>query len=621
MRVTLLFCSLIIFYGCTNTKPGQIFGPKPNNEYPVFEKTITFSEPSLAAEVTKGQPVVLKYYTSEPFKKAIKNSVFINPTEHLFSAPTVEPELMEWTDEYVRTAFLPEALNELIPVNHHTSGATMGWQFGEEYVCLPRARQQTVIEYQSADFSAGTPEDLLVSDRGPIGLDAPYYLKEGFITNKEYREFIEYVRDSIARRILGEDVDKEFFVREPDETIPPLNWEKFLDWSNPKYKEALADMKHPLHERVTCIGLLDARKLVHDYYMPVYPEFPDKSLLYNKINIYPDTLRWLGEDYYPGNIEDAIMQKYLWDWRYNSYPVIGLSPYQVQAFLEWKTENHNAFLRSGNKPPEMVVQYALPTRQDAKAYPPDSVRHVQLNAARLSYWRITAGDYRKFVEYARDSVIRTLLAENVDPSYYTAISLQKETPKLDWTKPIIWEYGETITMLNNMQLLNPAVNLGVTLIPAAAVQENLKAKVFHHKADYFDMKAAPPQLDLSFTNVLGQNDGKLGHEDRSRLIKQAFSYLLPSETEWRQKRGEHFLKNTMYDAEVMVGISYPQAVNYFRWRQHSKGFSADAEDLYIPTEQQWKDAMRKRFPNSNELSAPVPGPFFRYVVIVKSLSE
>src|SRR5574344_1857517 len=60
-----------------------------------------------------------------------------------------------------------------------------------------------------------------------------FWMDETEITNAEYRQFVYWVRDSIARRMLGDQFE-EFLITEDalgNEIDPPfLNWDTELDW-------------------------------------------------------------------------------------------------------------------------------------------------------------------------------------------------------------------------------------------------------------------------------------------------------------------------------------------------------------------------------------------------------
>ena len=65
-----------------------------------------------------------------------------------------------------------------------------------------------------------------------------FYMDQTEITNNEYRQFVYWVSDSIARRILGEVKPDLYLISENKKTgetfDPPfLNWETKLDWNSP----------------------------------------------------------------------------------------------------------------------------------------------------------------------------------------------------------------------------------------------------------------------------------------------------------------------------------------------------------------------------------------------------
>ena len=60
---------------------------------------------------------------------------------------------------------------------------------------------------------------------------AAFYMDQTEITNNEYRQFVMWVKDSIARRILGEEFPEEFLIPTYDDELEEkdaadwkLNW-------------------------------------------------------------------------------------------------------------------------------------------------------------------------------------------------------------------------------------------------------------------------------------------------------------------------------------------------------------------------------------------------------------
>jgi formylglycine-generating enzyme required for sulfatase activity len=73
-----------------------------------------------------------------------------------------------------------------------------------------------------------------------------FYIDQTEITNNEYRQFVYYVRDSIAKRILGDEDIGEHVITEDEfgeEIDPPIiNWRERINWYGDEEREALADM-------------------------------------------------------------------------------------------------------------------------------------------------------------------------------------------------------------------------------------------------------------------------------------------------------------------------------------------------------------------------------------------
>ena len=71
-----------------------------------------------------------------------------------------------------------------------------------------------------------------------------FYMDDTEISNNEYRQFVEWVRDSIAHRMLGGEhlLDEG----EPNERI---NWDMPIDYESPDNEEALAELYFAENER------------------------------------------------------------------------------------------------------------------------------------------------------------------------------------------------------------------------------------------------------------------------------------------------------------------------------------------------------------------------------------
>jgi len=220
-----------------------------------------------------------------------------------------------------------------------------------------------------------------------------FWMDETEITNSEYRQFVNWVRDSIARKMLGEQFDQYLITQDElgNELNPPfLNWEEPVEWDNEEYAEILDELYLPENERFFRRKEIDARKLIYEYewvdllqaakktnrynfetkqYEGVVrdikgeeKEIKDRSafIMKDALNIYPDTLCWIADFTYSFN--EPWTQMYFWHPGFDEYPVVGVSWKQATAFCIWRSQLLNNYLTS--KGEAWVMDYRLPTEAE-----------------------------------------------------------------------------------------------------------------------------------------------------------------------------------------------------------------------------------------------------------------
>jgi formylglycine-generating enzyme len=203
----------------------------------------------------------------------------------------------------------------------------------------------------------------------------PFYMDDTEITNNEYRQFVEWVRDSIAKRIIGEDDESHLITADQygeDIDPPQLNWKTKIRWDNQEVREATTDMYYPEHERFYRRKEFDTRKFMFEYYWIDLREaaarenrergMTDRSVFIKKdvINVYPDTLCWVHDFTYSFN--EPYTNMYFWHPAYDDYPVVGVNWKQARAFSIWRTQLFNSYLQSvGNT---FVQDFRLPTESE-----------------------------------------------------------------------------------------------------------------------------------------------------------------------------------------------------------------------------------------------------------------
>ena len=142
------------------------------------------------------------------------------------------------------------------------------------------------VQDRSSNYNSAPPYGMVMIPQGsyrmgPSDQDVPwaltaqsktvsmsaFWMDETEITNNEYRQFVYWVRDSLAYRLLGEQIDA-YFISEDQygEPIDPpfINWEEPINWSGEEEKTILEDLYYPEHERFYRRRDIDSRKLVYD---------------------------------------------------------------------------------------------------------------------------------------------------------------------------------------------------------------------------------------------------------------------------------------------------------------------------------------------------------------------
>ncbi|MBI9033531.1 MAG: SUMF1/EgtB/PvdO family nonheme iron enzyme [Bacteroidales bacterium] len=217
-----------------------------------------------------------------------------------------------------------------------------------------------------------------------------FFMDETEITNNEYRQFVNWVRDSIARRLVGEMLPEKYLVEENTETgeiydPPILNWGQEIEWNAEEEREALEELFLPEHERFFRKKEVDARKLIYEYYWydwqaaarkqyspnddPTQGAFAnrpegskDRSVFVRKeyLNIFPDTLVWIHDFSYSYN--DPMTELYFWHPSYDNYPTVGVSWKQARAFCSWRTELLRNYLATQRE--ALAAEFRLPTEAE-----------------------------------------------------------------------------------------------------------------------------------------------------------------------------------------------------------------------------------------------------------------
>src|SRR5690625_5096891 len=226
-------------------------------------------------------------------------------------------------------------------------------------------------------------------------------MDETDITNSEYRQFVEWVKDSITRLRLAELADEvgmgpgdggigEFaFLDQEEEDRTPydqymydnyyslsddfnegrrINKRVNLIWDTSKYPdeyyaEVMDSLYIPYDEAYNGQRTIDVEKLRFKYTtMDVEaaarnPNLRRRDFIHSEeLMIYPDTTVWIKDFNYSYN--EPMHNDYFWHDAYSDYPVVGVSWKQAKAFSAWRTLYKNAYQKQ--KGSAKVNQFSLP---------------------------------------------------------------------------------------------------------------------------------------------------------------------------------------------------------------------------------------------------------------------
>jgi len=207
-----------------------------------------------------------------------------------------------------------------------------------------------------------------------------FYMDETEITNNEYRQFVNWVRDSLAHTILGEAGIEGHLIEEDrfgNFLEPPvIDWKTKIRWNDSEVREILEEeMYLPEHERFNNRKEFDTRKYVYKYSVLDLqaaankakregdaPGKRDRSEFLSdvEVSIFPDTLCWIHD--YAYSFNDPYTKNYFWHESFDDYPVVGINWKQAIAFTKWRSQIMNAFLRKDKQP--TMSEFRLPTESE-----------------------------------------------------------------------------------------------------------------------------------------------------------------------------------------------------------------------------------------------------------------
>ncbi len=322
-----------------------------------------------------------------------------------------------------------------------------------------------------------------------------FYMDDTEITNSEYRQFVEWVKDSVVRTKLaimaddlgmspdGEGGIGDYAFRDADTTRQSvyeiymndnyysvadgyetrilnkdvdLVWDT-ADYPDEYYTEVMDSLYIPLEESYNGQRTIDVKELKYRYnWMDIQAAARAKTgrrkdfIKHEILEIYPDTTAWIKDFSYSYN--EPMHNDYFWHDAYSDYPVVGVSWRQAKAFCAWRTKFKNDDQRKRKK--QFVNQYRLPTEAEWEyaarggieggTYPWGGPYLMNDRACFMANYKPLRGDY------AVDEALYTVEAKSYEPNDYDLFNMAGNVS--EWTNssynPNSYEYVSTMNPNN-----------------------------------------------------------------------------------------------------------------------------------------------------------------------------
>lgn len=277
----------------------------------------------------------------------------------------------------------------------------------------PRPYGMVLVSMGSIEMGPAESDSLWNIVANPKGVSVDnFWMDETEISNSKYRQFVQWVRDSIVRERLVTIGGDELFKITEDQygdplPVPYLNWRRPIPNRPLEEEEEAINSVTTVHP-ITGVRGIDPRQINYKYEWFDHAEAakrrnrldpnqrslntdyvanPNEVVMISKdtayidengrpvnetitrplsslydflhtkiVNIYPDTTVWVND--FNNSYNEPYMRMYFSHPGYNDYPVVGVTWEQATAFAHWRTKFYRMGQKKGARP---IEEFRLPT--------------------------------------------------------------------------------------------------------------------------------------------------------------------------------------------------------------------------------------------------------------------
>jgi gliding motility-associated lipoprotein GldK len=338
-----------------------------------------------------------------------------------------------------------------------------------------------------------------------------FYMDETEITNSEYREFVEWVKDSTMRvrlAIMADDsgakpgagaanakgkgkssgsigdfafndqnpekmtaydkymYDNYYSVGTKDDPYAGRKLNRKVKlikdtklYPDEYYTEAMDSMYLPIEAAYNGLRTIDVDKLKFRYsWMDIQAAAKAKAgkrenfIRTENVKVYPDTTSWIRDFTYSYN--EPMHNDYFWHQAYANYPVVGVNWMQAKAFCAWRTLKKNTYIKSRKGSHDRTNSFRLPSEAEWEY----SARGGLESATYPWGGPYTKNDRGCFLanfkpmrgDYAADEALYTVEAKSFQPNGYNLYNMAGNVA--EWTEsaydPNAYEYVSSMNPNN-----------------------------------------------------------------------------------------------------------------------------------------------------------------------------